>query len=276
MRPSERKRQILDLLLQRDELSVDEVCRLFAVSPATARRAFAALAREGSAEKTWGGLRALGRPAKPDGALLPARWRLEENALAKQAIAATAAAKASDREVVFIDGGSTTYRLAPHLANRPVRIVTNSLLVAHEIDRLRRTGEGAEVCLTGGILYPATSLTIGPDAIASVRQRHAQIAFLSAGGVDPQGASNNNRLVVEVERAMLEGADRTFLLVDASKFGSRKMIRECGWEEIHAAITDHRFEDPEGLYPTDKIEIAKANSLVASPNGGLAASRREG
>ena len=51
-----RDRQILELLAVRGELSVEEACRKFSISPATARRAFARMAAGGLAEKTWGGL----------------------------------------------------------------------------------------------------------------------------------------------------------------------------------------------------------------------------
>lgn len=65
-----------------------------------------------------------------------------------------AAGLVKDGDVVAIDGGTTTLRLAPYLANRPVRIITNSILIAHRIDRLRTGPSGAEVFLTGVIYIP--------------------------------------------------------------------------------------------------------------------------
>ena len=53
-----RQRQILELLQVNPELSVEEACERLAASPATVRREFVQLAREGRVEKTWGGIRA--------------------------------------------------------------------------------------------------------------------------------------------------------------------------------------------------------------------------
>ena len=62
-----RLRQILELLLHQPELGVEEVCTQLQASPATVRRDFLQLAKEGRVEKTWGGIRALGsvQPAPP-------------------------------------------------------------------------------------------------------------------------------------------------------------------------------------------------------------------
>ena len=106
-----RDRQILELLDVHRELSVGEACREFSISPATARRAFARIAAEGSAEKIWGGLSR--RSELHDSDMVPSRLRETLNAEAKERIAREAATLVKDRDVVAIDGGTTTLRLAP-------------------------------------------------------------------------------------------------------------------------------------------------------------------
>jgi len=231
-----RDRQILELLDVHRELSVGEACREFSISPATARRAFARIAAEGSAEKIWGGLSR--RSELHDSDMVPSRLRETLNAEAKERIAREAATLVKDRDVVAIDGGTTTLRLAPYLANRAVRIVTNSILIAHRIEQLRSDANGAEVFLTGGFVYPGSGLLVGPQAVANLRQYHSQWAFLSVGGLDPEGATNTNQLVVESERAIIENAENVVILADSSKWGRRDMIRQCTWNEIGRIITD--------------------------------------
>ncbi len=239
MKPSVRSREILALLQERQELTVEEACSLFHISEATVRRAFAALAEEGKAEKTWGGLRSLASGSQP---ILPSGLREELHGEEKRRIAEKAASLCADGDIIFIDGGTTTLQMARWLAARPLRIVTHSLLIAHEIDRLRSGPNGAEVFLTGGYLYPRSGMLVGPEAVESLRKHHATIAFLSVGGVTEEGITNNHHLVVEVERAMIERADRIVLLADASKFGRRELVPECGWDEIDLLVTD-RFPD---------------------------------
>lgn len=252
MTPTQRKQEILDLLRERNALTVEEVCKHFDISPATVRRSFVSLAEEGLAAKTWGGIKLI--PAHRG--MGPTRLRLNHMLEEKQWIAAEAAALVDEGSVVFIDGGSTTFQMAQHLASRNVRIVTNSILVAHEIDRLRVDSDGAEVFLTGGFLYPRSGLLVGSEAVKSIRGYNAAAAFLSAGGIHDNGATNNHHLVVEVERAMLEAAARVYVLADHTKFGHLEMVHECSWNEIDAIITDKAPDHgPEEM--TARLRIAK-------------------
>lgn len=261
MKRSVRCREILGLLRDRQELTVEEACQLFQISPATARRDFVTLAGDGRAEKTWGGLRALDSNAPP---MLPSGLREGIYTLEKQRIAARAASLCADGEIVFIDGGTTTLQLARWFANRPLRIVTNSLLIAHEMDRLRTGPTGAEVFLTGGYLYPGSGLLVGPEAIASLQKYHANSAFLSVGGIHTDGISNNHHLVVEVERVMIERADRVILLADHSKFGRRELVHECAWQEVDTLITDAAPGAEFTAAATDCLVVASDRSIPDS------------
>ena len=236
MRRKERQRAILAMVKDRGEIALEDACRAFRVSPATGRRDFAEIAGAGLAEKTWGGLRAHG--AGVGGDMIPSDERERARAAEKEAIARAAAALVADGDVVTIDGGTTTAFMAPYLANRPVRILTNSILIAHRIDRLRTKPAGAEVFLTGGFLYPRSGLLVGPQATESLSQYHATWAFLSSGGLDANGGTNTNQLVVESERAMIRMAERTAILADASKWQRREMVRAFSWPEIAVLVTD--------------------------------------
>ena len=116
--------------------------------------------------------------------------------------------------------------------------MTNSLLIAYEIDRQSKGPGGAEVFVTGGYLYPLSGLLVGPETIASLQKYKANIAFLSVGGIGEEGVNNNHHLVVEVERTMLSRAERTILLADHSKFGRRELVPECSWNEVDKIVTD--------------------------------------
>jgi DeoR/GlpR family transcriptional regulator of sugar metabolism len=243
MRTTLRNRGILELLDEMGELSVTEVCTRLSLSPATARRAFARLAAEGLAEKVWGGLMRRNPVAGPGDDMVPSGLRDKLNAEAKDAIARQAAMLVEDGDVVAIDGGTTTLRLSFYLANRPIRILTNSILIAHRIEQLRSGANSAEVFLTGGFVYPGSGLLVGPQAVANLRQYHSRWAFLSVGGLDEGGATNTNQLVVESERAMIEQAENAVILADHSKWDHRDMIRQCDWNEISRLITDRKPDD---------------------------------
>jgi DeoR/GlpR family transcriptional regulator of sugar metabolism len=258
MKRSARSREILSLLRERQELTVEEACEIFKISQATVRRDFATLAENGEAEKTWGGLRHLDPRTNP---MLPAGLReniwLEE----KRLIAKRAATFCQDGDIIFIDGGTTTLQLAPWIAGRSVRVVTNSLLVAHEIDRLRTGPKGAEVFLTGGYLYPSSGLLVGPDAVEGLRRYRATTSFLSVGGITEEGIFNNHHLVVETERVMISRSERVVFLADHSKFGRHELVPESSWKELNFIVTDQ--------HPAPAFEKLAGDRIIVAPPEGL-------
>ena len=256
MRATLRNREILELLDELGQLSEGEVCGRLSLSPATVRRAFARLAADGLAVKVWGGLRRRNPTTAPGGDMVPSSLRDKWNAEAKEAIARQAAMLVEDGDVVAIDGGTTTLRLSAYLANRPIRILTNSILIAHRIEQLRSGARSAEVFLTGGFVYPGSGLLVGPQAVANLREYHSRWAFLSVGGMDARGATNTNQLVVESERAMIEETENAVILADHSKWDHRDMIRQCDWSEISRLITDQKPDDWTPPIAPEKLIVA--------------------
>lgn len=256
MRTTLRNRGILELLDEVGQLSVADVCTRLSLSPATARRAFASIAADGQAEKVWGGLMRRNPTTAAGADMVPSSLRDKLNAEAKDAIARQAAMLVEDGDVVAIDGGTTTLRLSSYLANRPIRILTNSILIAHRIEQLRNGAKNAEVFLTGGFVYPGSGLLVGPQAVANLREYHSRWAFLSVGGLDARGATNTNQLVVESERAMIEQTENAVILADHSKWDHRDMIRQCDWSEISRLITNRKPDDWTPPIAPEKLVVA--------------------
>ena len=236
MTQGQRHRNILDYLEQHGELIVEEACKLFDASPATIRRDFNEIVEEGLAEKTWGGI--IKKLASGMDTMLPLSYRQEQYTFEKKKIAEKAASFVQDGDVVIIDGGTTTFQMAPFIANKKIRVITNSILIAYQIDKDKKTKQGAEVFLTGGMLYPDSGLLIGPQTNVGIKNYNANIAFLSAGAVDESGPSNSNQMVVETEQAIIAQSDKVVLLADHSKLGKRNMCRVCDWSKIDFLISN--------------------------------------
>jgi DeoR/GlpR family transcriptional regulator of sugar metabolism len=254
-----RRQELLTLLAQRGELTVAEACARFDASEATVRRDFRRLVREGGASKTWGGLRLAGSASGLS--MAPFAERDQQAAAAKDAIARSAASLVRDGEVIIVDGGTTTLRLAPWLARRRVRILTHSLAIAHAIDQARDGRTGAEVFVTGGRLYPESSMLVGPRARATLRAYRADWAFLSCSGWDGETVTNHNEQIVEVEQAMIAQAAQVALLADASKRGAAGMTPICTWRDIDVLVTERRPPAP----MCAALRRAKVRLLLAKP-----------
>jgi DeoR/GlpR family transcriptional regulator of sugar metabolism len=236
-----RQRQILDLLQAEPELGLADVCAQIGASEATVRREFVQLVSDGKAARTWGGIKRL-----ENGSSLPVpaafTERLDENVAEKRAIAQAAAALLEDGDVVMIDGGTTTFHLCPFIALRKIRVITNSLVIAHEVDRMKGSQQGAEIHLTGGILQPGSGVVAGRSAEAFLKRYHAKWAFISAAGVDASGATNHNESVLGSEQAMIAQSSKLALLVDHSKLGRQAMSVLCPISKVDVLITGEREE----------------------------------
>jgi len=232
MLEAERHDQMLACLRERGVLTLADAVRLFKASLATVRRDFDKLAGQGGVVRVRGGLRL---PPSFSGATFASRE--VQNAPAKRAIARRAVSLLHEGDVIFIDGGTTTYQLADYLPRLKLRIITNSMRLASVLDE-RSAGSGWEVFLTGGLLYPQSGLLIGPAAQNNLAQYHAHRAFLSVGGITADGVFNTNELVVESEKIMMTHADRVVLLADHTKLGCRAMCKVCDLAEVDTLITD--------------------------------------
>ncbi len=233
-----RLKQILELLELDPELSLAEACGRLSISSATVRRAFAALEATGQVVRTWGGIQLAGTGAWRMGPPAFAR-RLELELDAKRAIARAAAALLKEGDVVMIDGGTTTFQLADFIALKQIRVLTNSLVIAQAIDRLKAGRPGAEVHLAGGLLEPDSGLVVGPRAEAFLGRYRARWALLGAAGVDVTSVSNYNEAVLASEKRMIDRSDQLMILADSTKLGRQALCELCPLEEVdHLLTTD--------------------------------------
>jgi DeoR/GlpR family transcriptional regulator of sugar metabolism len=233
MNTQERREQIVRSLYQRGLTTVHRAVQLTGASPATIRRDFVTLAEQGIAQKVRGGLRLI-----ESSGMTPFITRQVQFSREKELLAQHAAALLKAGDVVIIDGGTTTFHIGACLPPVPLRVITNSLRLASFLDEKSRHHAGLEVFLTGGFLYPHSGLLVGPGAQNSLAQYYADWAFLSGGGITPDGLFNTTELVVETERRMIASADRVVVLADHSKIGKHAMCFVCPLKQIDYLITD--------------------------------------
>jgi DeoR/GlpR family transcriptional regulator of sugar metabolism len=253
----QRLRQILDILADREELSVDEACQLTGASEATVRRAFAELAQTGEVEKTWGGIRN-SPAARALTAPLAFTKRLATETAEKRVIARAAVALAQDGDVLMIDGGTTTFQMAEFIAGRKLRVITNSLVIAQAIDQYQGSRRGAEVLLCGGTLQPESGIVAGPAAEAFLKRYRADWLFLGCAGVDAERVTNYDEAVLASERLMIERSAKLVLLADHTKICRTAMCQLCATKELNHLITGKAAD------ALEVRQIAKASVAVTT------------
>jgi DeoR/GlpR family transcriptional regulator of sugar metabolism len=232
---AERQSLLQELIASRGVVDLETLASELRVSHSTVRRDVDLLVRQGIVTRTHGGVVWAGEKREdwstsPDA--LDQRMGLQVQA--KLRIARAARTLVHPGETVLLDGGSTTHYLARQLAGQALQIVTNSLPIAN----LFGYDEKAELFVVGGLWNPRYGVFLGPTAEHALELIHAKTLFFSVAGIYDGSLYNQNVLLVQAERRMMQQAQRVVLLADSTKFGQQALSRLCDLEQIDIVVTD--------------------------------------
>jgi DeoR/GlpR family transcriptional regulator of sugar metabolism len=214
----ERRRRILEMLREERSVSVAALERVFAISPMTARRDLAILARSGHARRTHGGAVLPDLAAHEDSF----SHRLDLEAHEKRRIAAAAVAMFEPGETLFIDSSTTAWYVAQAIVALPltVTVLTNSLPVITLVGTA--DAPNVELVALGGSFRTLTSSFVGPDVMRALHGYRADRVVLAVKGITNDGhLTDAESLEAEVKRGMMDHAKTVVLLATTSKFTDR-------------------------------------------------------
>ncbi len=159
----------------------------------TVRRDIALLERDGLVHSVPGGVRVASHVSKalidPD---------------EKRAIAQLAASFLRPGMTAYLDAGTTTLALVPHILALPdITVVTNDFPI---MQALMNAGHVAAIH-TGGLLDHANQSSVGELAAATLRQLAVDVAFISASSWDlRRGMTTPSPPKIDVKRAAIDVA----------------------------------------------------------------------
>ena len=246
MQAQARQHRIEEYLQKVEFASLEELAQFVEASPSTVRRDLTLLESAGNVQRTHGGARLVN--PRSDEFTFSARdtHQLSE----KEAIGRACAGFIEPNQSVIIDAGTTTYHVARHLESKQPQIITNSLPVAN----LFATANRVEVLLSGGVVYPRLGVLVGPLAVEAFSKIHADIAIMSAGGISLEGISNSHGLLIDIQRAMIQAAQKVIFCLDHTKFCRQSVLPLCGLESIDAIVTD-------SAAPLELVEELRARQI---------------
>lgn len=204
------------------------------VSSSTIRRDVENLEKRGLVTRTHGGVIWSGETSVAAPGPDAFDQRLAILVQPKQRIARMARNLVRAGDTILLDGGTTTLYFAQELVGQQLQLVTNSLPIAN----LFSDDEHVELVVVGGLLYPRYGVLLGPTAEHALESIHTKTLFFSAAGIHEGAIYNQNLLLVQSERRMLERAQQVVLLADHSKFGRQALNRLCSLEEVDVIVTD--------------------------------------
>lgn len=225
---AQREEEIVRLLQMTGTVTAEKLKELHGVSAATVRRDLLRLEQAGRLVRVHGGATLPTTEA-------PFDVVMGQASVEKDRIAAAAAGLIRDGEVVILDIGTTTMRIAQHLKGRPVTVVTTSLAV---VDVLRND-ETVTLIGVGGTLRRNFRSFVGPLAVKVLRMIHADIGFLTCTGVRPDGSILDD--IGEealVKQALMHSADRVVLVAAGTKFPGTGTLRIGSLDEVDAVVAD--------------------------------------
>src|SRR5690348_14340310 len=229
--PDGRQAAIVDLVLRHGSVSAQELAETFAVSVMTIHRDLDELQRQGVLRKSRGVA-----TARPSGTFESnVAFRLKSQLEAKRAIAQHACRHVESGMSVLLDESTTVLQMVPHLeALAPLTVATHYLGALSALSRIR----DIQLVALGGQYDPQHDAFLGTTCLESIRSLRFDVAFLSTSAVSGGYAFHHEDRVVAVKRAMLEVAERRYLLVDHSKLARSALHRLAPLQRYDAVIVD--------------------------------------
>jgi DeoR family fructose operon transcriptional repressor len=230
-----RKNTILQLLEEKGEVSVRQLADLLATSEITVRRDLVSLTADGLVYRTHGGVMKVDLVKRP----IDFAHKVARNIDQKDHICRLAATEIQENDIIFMDCGSTVFRLCHLIRNKSIRVITNSLPVVYEL-----AGSRAQVNLVGGEVDQERLAIHGSIAVEHIGRYKADKAFVGVDGVSAaKGLTAHSENEASITLAMSANAGQTYLLCDSSKIGKDSYFQFASLDKIQVLITDKQDDE---------------------------------
>jgi DeoR family fructose operon transcriptional repressor len=243
----DRHEKIVEWLGQNRSVKVSDLSKRFNVTDKTVREDLEKLEIKGLLKRIHGGAVLAG---EGNSILLPVSGNDTRNESWKRAIARSAIQYIEPRDIIALDGGSTTLEIARLLEDMPLTVITNDLFIISELVKK----VNIQLVVPGG--YRNRNYLISTEAIKFMEKLNIKKVFLSATAVDLEyGLSVFTSAQIEQKQAMIRCASEVYAVVDHSKFDKCALMTIAPLSVLKLIITDG------GINP-DTIKKYKENGTL--------------
>ncbi|AQU88695.1 DeoR family transcriptional regulator [Komagataeibacter nataicola] len=226
-----RRRAMVDYVMNRGNVEIDELVTRFATSRMTIHRDLQALSAQGLLRRVHGGVTALPNGIAESSMLYRRRRAMRE----KKAMAAMAASMIVPGDVIALDDSTTACCMVDHLATMGgVTVVTNSLGIASTLAGM----PSISLMALGGRYHPIFDAFFGLMCEQAIGALRVNTLFMSVSAVHGVNAYHQEQEIVKAKHALMRSADRRVLMADSTKFGSNALNRLADLSEFDVVITD--------------------------------------
>ncbi len=231
-----RLRRMEQYILEKENVSMEELCTEFDMSMNTVRMDVAALVKKGSVKKVYGGV-----CSNRQNSLVPFEERKMKNSEKKKAVCRSAAELVEDGDIIYIDSGTTTMYLTDYLDNQKnITVLTNNLNVIMRAVPY----ENIQVICLPGILERKTNSFVSAETGKILARYNIKKAFFAATGITENGdITNSSSLEYEIKREAMQNSEHKYLLLDSSKYGKSALLTYAHIGDMEMVIADEEMGD---------------------------------
>ncbi len=228
MKLNERQKQIVELVNQKQRVSVKALAEALYFTEMTIRRDLVKLENEGYLHRYRGGAIAMCCTEQ-----YPIDQRMYMNEQEKRELARRAAAYLHDDQTILLCGNSSCAYLLPFLKeHKNLHILTDSLQFLTTLSDMQ-----IRCTICGGECFAADKILIGHASENFFRQFNYDIAFIGCDGIDDDGTISVLREhSAQLCKIALANAEKCIILADHSKLHTRSRFNICNVTEDENVI----------------------------------------
>lgn len=251
---AKRKLQLLEILDNEGMINVRQAAKKFNTSEATIRRDLDDLEKEKLVKRVYGGA------VKGDAEMITPEFDNAAYAdldLSRQGIKSricmTACNEINDGEFIYLDGGTSVAGMIYYLANRPVTIITNNMLIIQSLKV-----PVARIIILGGTYNRRFRISEGPEGMNVLRQYNFDRCYIGTTGIDMNTgyAYVGEMPEKEIKSIAMENSTNRYLMMDDSKFGVKDFCKLAPIESFTKIYCNQPEGKSLGNYPKN-IEFVK-------------------
>lgn len=235
MTKEDRQGAILEQLLSQESVLVSDLAASLDVSLVTIRKDLTELEKAGKLYRSHGKAILINPFTNNRSVNEKEKLNTEE----KQLIGSEAVKMLVKNDSIILASGTTIHALACNIQPEgKLTVVSASLQATMSLSG----NENIDIIQLGGMLRHSSASVVGQYSMEFLRGCSFSKLFLGVDGIDVDfGISTTDIREAELNRAMMQAAQKTIVLADSSKFGRRGFAKISGMEDIDTIITDAKI-----------------------------------
>lgn len=242
-------KKILDYINLKKTVTTLQLCDEFQISESSCRRALRKLDDKRLIARYFGGANSIEKIQNSTDVVI----RFNQYDIQKDRIAKRSVESILPGSTIILLGGTTVFRICKYIKRLKITVITNSMLIFNELCEC----QDITLILLGGQYNRSEAELIGLLTISNSKIFICDYMFMGTNGyITNLGFTTDDIKAVELYSWCMTVANKTYVVVDSSKFHSRGKYIIAPIKEVSSVITDS------GISKNIEQELIKNNIEV--------------